>query len=92
MHKVAAFGVSLAEALEYQEEYAQHIIANAKALAEGLWNRGMKVYAAEQGFTESHTVLVDVTERVLKAMKKLQQKLYMQIMMLKCLKILQTDH
>ena len=63
LHKVAAFGVSLAEALEYQEEYAQHIIANAKALAEGLWNRGMKVYAAEQGFTESHTVLVDVTER-----------------------------
>ena len=63
LHKVAAFGVSLAEALEFQEDYAKDIISNAKALAEGLWNRGMKVFAAEQGFTESHTVLVDVSER-----------------------------
>ncbi|MBK00249.1 MAG: serine hydroxymethyltransferase [Euryarchaeota archaeon] len=63
LHKVAAFGVSLAEALEFQEDYAKDIISNAKALAEGLWNRGMKVFASEQGFTESHTVLVDVSER-----------------------------
>lgn len=63
LHKVAAFGVSLAEALEFQEDYAKDMISNAKALAEGLWNRGMKVFASEQGFTESHTVLVDVTER-----------------------------
>ena len=63
LHKVAAFGVSLAEALEFQEDYAKDIISNAKKLAEGLWNRGMKVFAAEHGFTESHTVLVDVTER-----------------------------
>ena len=63
LHKVAAFGVSLAEALEFQEAYAKNIIVNAKALAEGLWNRGMNVFASEQGFTESHTVLVDVTER-----------------------------
>ena len=63
LHKVAAFGVSLAEALEFQEDYAKDIISNAKALAEGLWNRGMKVFAAEQGFTESHTVLIDVSER-----------------------------
>ena len=63
LHKVAAFGVSLAEAIEFQEDYAKDIISNAKALAEGLWNRGMKVFAAEQGFTESHTVLFDVSER-----------------------------
>jgi len=63
LHKVAAFGVSLAEAIEFQEDYAKDIISNAKALAEGLWNRGMKVFAADQGFTESHTVLVDVSER-----------------------------
>ena len=63
LHKVAAFGVSLAEAIEFQEDYAKDIISNAKALAEGLWNRGMKVFAADQGVTESHTVLVDVSER-----------------------------
>ena len=63
LHKVAAFGASLAEAIEFQEDYAKDIISNAKALAEGLWNRGMNVFAADQGFTESHTVLVDVSER-----------------------------
>ena len=63
LHKVAAFGVSLAEALEFQEEYAKNIIQNAKYLAEGLWERGLKVFASDLGFTESHTVLVDVSDR-----------------------------
>ena len=58
---MAALGVSLAEALQFQEDYASATIANSKALAEGLWSRGMAVFAAEQGFTESHTILVDVT-------------------------------
>jgi glycine hydroxymethyltransferase len=62
LHKVAALGVSLAEALEFQEDYATQIIKNAKALAEGLWNRDMSVFASEHGFTESHTVLVDVSK------------------------------
>jgi len=31
-------------------------------LAEGLWARGMKVFAPDNGFTESHTILVDVSE------------------------------
>ena len=62
LHKVAALGVSLAEALEFQEDYAADTIRNAKRLAEGLWSRGMKVFAPDQGFTESHTILVDVQE------------------------------
>ena len=62
LHKVAALGVSLAEALEYQEDYATQIIKNAKALAEGLWDRDMSVFASDYGFTESHTVLVDVSK------------------------------
>jgi len=62
LHNVAALGVSLAEALEFQRDYAEQMIANAKALAEGLWSRGMKVFAPDHGFTESHTILVDVTE------------------------------
>ena len=62
LHKVAALGVSLAEALEFQTTYAEQTIANAKSLAEGLWARGMKVFAPDNGFTESHTILVDVSE------------------------------
>jgi len=63
LHKVAALGVSLAEALEYQQDYADATIRNAKALAEGLWKRDMQVFAADHGFTESHTILVDVSDR-----------------------------
>ena len=62
LHKVAALGVSLAEAIEFQSEYASDIIDNAEALAEGLWSRGMKVFAPDHGFTKSHTILVDVQE------------------------------
>ena len=62
LHKVAALGVSLAEALEFQQDYAVQTIKNAKALAEGLWSRGMQVMASGHGFTESHTILVDVNE------------------------------
>jgi len=62
LHKVAALGVSLAEAIEFQSEYASDIIDNAQALAEGLWSRGMKVFAPDHGFTKSHTILVDVQE------------------------------
>ena len=62
LHNVAALGVSLAEAQEFQVDYAKQMISNAKALGESLWNRGMKVFAPDQGFTESHTLLVDVSE------------------------------
>lgn len=62
LHKVAALGVSLAEAIQFQSDYASQTIKNAKALAEALWDCGMNVMASDYGFTESHTILVDVKE------------------------------
>lgn len=60
LHAMAALGVTLAEALEFGREYADQIVRNAKALAQALHERGIRVLAEAHGFTESHTVALDV--------------------------------
>ncbi|MEM3401994.1 MAG: serine hydroxymethyltransferase [Candidatus Hadarchaeales archaeon] len=62
LHSVAALAVALAEMLEFGKDYAAQIVKNAKALAKALHSRGLKVLCPELGYTQSHTVLVDVTE------------------------------
>jgi glycine hydroxymethyltransferase len=52
--------VSTLEMAEFGKVYARETIANAKALAQALHRRGFTVAAAEQGFTQSHQVAVDV--------------------------------
>jgi len=60
LHAMAALGVTLAEHLEFGRAYADQIIRNAKALAQALHERGIQVLAERHGFTESHTVAMDV--------------------------------
>lgn len=60
LHSVAALAVTLAETKEYGEAYADQTIRNAKALAQALHTRGMDVLCEKCGFTESHTIVVDV--------------------------------
>ncbi len=62
LHCVAALAVTLAEAKEFGEAYASQIIANAKALGQALHERGLDVLCEHLGFTESHTLVVDVEE------------------------------
>lgn len=62
LHSVAALAVTLAETREFGEAYADQIIRNAKALGQGLFERGMEVLCEHLGFTESHTVVVDVEQ------------------------------
>lgn len=62
LHAVAAVAISLAENLEFGEEYADQIIKNAKTLGKELYEKGLDVVASENGFTSSHTILVDVTD------------------------------
>jgi glycine hydroxymethyltransferase len=62
LHSVAALAVTLAEAKEFGEAYADQTIRNAKALAQGLHSRGMDVLCEKHGFTESHTIVADVEE------------------------------
>ena len=60
LHAMAALAVSLAEHLEFGREYARQTVANARALASALHERGFDVLAPELGFTRSHTIAVRV--------------------------------
>ena len=60
LHAMAALGVTLAEALEFQRAYADQIVRNAKALAQALHEDGITVLAEKAGFTESHALALDV--------------------------------
>jgi glycine hydroxymethyltransferase len=62
LHSVAALAVTLAETREFGEAYADQTIRNAKALAQALHERGFDVLCDKLGFTESHTLVVDVEE------------------------------
>jgi len=58
MHVIAAKAVAFKEAAEPEfVEYQKHIVANAKALAEGLMNRGVKLLS---GGTDNHLMVVDL--------------------------------
>src|SRR5438309_10085544 len=60
LHAMAALGITLAEFLAFGRDYAAQIVRNAKALAQALHERGIKVLAEKHGFTESHAVALDV--------------------------------
>ncbi len=62
LHHVAALGVATAETLEFGEDYARQTVKNAKALAESLNELGFNVLWEDQGFTQSHQVVMDVKE------------------------------
>ncbi len=48
--------------LEFGRKYAKQVIKNAKALGQALYERGFKVLGEHKGFTESHVLLIDITE------------------------------
>ncbi|MGC2204952.1 MAG: serine hydroxymethyltransferase [Thermoplasmata archaeon] len=60
LNAMAALAVSLAEQLEFGRDYAHQVVANARALAQALHDRGFDVLAANLGFTRSHTIAVRV--------------------------------
>ncbi len=60
-HVVAAKAVSFGEALRPEfKEYAQQVVANAKALADGLMKRGFNIVS---GGTDNHLMLVDLRSK-----------------------------
>jgi glycine hydroxymethyltransferase len=61
MHVIAAKAVAFKEALTPEwREYQRQIVANAKALAQALLDRG---YRLVSGGTDTHLILVDLTDR-----------------------------
>jgi glycine hydroxymethyltransferase len=74
-HRIAGLAIALLEMMAFGKEYAQQIVENAKALGQALYTRGFNVLCPHKDFTESHTILVDVSElgygdRVAKALER----------------------
>ncbi len=62
LHALAGVAVACTEMLEFGKDYAEQIVRNSKALGQALWERGLKVLAEHKGFTESHMLMIDITE------------------------------
>jgi len=63
LHALAGVTIACAEMQMFGREYTRQIVRNAKALAQGLYERGFKALAERKGFTESHVILIDITEQ-----------------------------
>ena len=59
---LVALTIATYEMMEFGQEYARQIIANAKFLGQKLHEAGFNVQAPEFGFTESHQLAMDVSE------------------------------
>ncbi|MCD6558887.1 serine hydroxymethyltransferase [Palaeococcus sp. (in: euryarchaeotes)] len=62
LHHMAGKALTAAEMLEYGKAYAEQITKNAKVLAEAMAEEGFKVIGEDKGYTESHQVIVDVSD------------------------------
>jgi glycine hydroxymethyltransferase len=61
-HEIAALGVALVEMKTFGKDYAKQVIQNAKSLGRSLANKGVHVLYGSQGYTESHTILVQLKD------------------------------
>jgi glycine hydroxymethyltransferase len=59
-NRIAALQVALNEMKRFGKRYAQQVVRNSKALAKALDEHGVKLLGKENGFTQSHQVIVDV--------------------------------
>jgi glycine hydroxymethyltransferase len=62
LHHLAGKAIAFAEMLEFGQEYTRQIVRNARAFGQSLFERGFQVLGEKKGFTESHTILVDITK------------------------------
>ena len=60
---VACLGLVLERGASYFQQYASEIVNNAKALAEKLYQRGVKVQMPQLQFTTSHQLWIDCGEK-----------------------------
>jgi len=63
LHALAGVTIACAEMLEFGGDYTRQVVKNARALAQALYEGGFEVLAEHKGFTESHVILVDVTQQ-----------------------------
>lgn len=60
VNRVAALAAAAAEFLAFGRDYMAQIVANARALAAALQERGVPMLAAHKGFTHTHQAIADV--------------------------------
>jgi glycine hydroxymethyltransferase len=70
-HRIPGLGVSLLEMKCFGREYARQVVKNSSKLGALLFNKGIRVLFADEGFTRSHTLLIEVSNAV-KAQKMLE--------------------
>lgn len=58
--RLPSLSITALEMNKFGKDYAGQVTKNAKALAQGLFDRGFNVLAKDYGFTQSHQVIVDV--------------------------------
>lgn len=61
LHHVAGYAIAAAEMKKFGRAYAGQMVKNSKALAQSLYERGFNVLCEHKGFTESHQVVIDVS-------------------------------
>ena len=62
MHRLPSIMLSLYEMKEYGEMYAKQTIKNSKKLGAELYNYGIDVLYPDKNFTQTHILLVDVSD------------------------------
>ncbi|HIE33718.1 MAG TPA: serine hydroxymethyltransferase [Candidatus Altiarchaeales archaeon] len=62
LHHVAGLLVALSEMKKFGKGYASQIIKNSKTLAQAMFELGFNVLCEHKNFTESHQVVIDVSE------------------------------
>ena len=62
LNRFLASAVNFCELLDYGRAYAEAVVRNAKELARSLDEVGLKVIGKSEGYTLSHTVLLDTGE------------------------------
>ncbi|MHA1916473.1 MAG: serine hydroxymethyltransferase [Promethearchaeota archaeon] len=62
LHRLPPLAIVCEEMQKYGRSYAQQIIKNAKAFAVALDGKGFEVLGKKLGYTESHQIVVDLSE------------------------------
>lgn len=71
--EVASVAVTLAENVDFGEEYADQVIRNSKALGQALYENGVDMVAAHKRFSESHMVLARIGDHANKVKDALER-------------------
>lgn len=62
LYRLPALAAAILEIKQFGKDYGEQIIKNSKALGKAMEEAGFNVVAASKGYSETHLILVDVSE------------------------------